>query len=217
MKQFLSIQKKTKTMKKTVKIIAISIMFLQLQGCCPIFNVNCETCDDVQQGAELADLLLDNFESESEENSTTYNIIHTIVNFASSFECPDEVSSATLHEDKLQLVYSETEDFNNAIVVATQNAEVNQITVPNDSYRVSSEVTFEQDGYYVIDNSIDDTNLVEERDESNNTDQNSPGARYKYAPERIIHITKEDIEKSKKNNKTGNNKYISSWNLSIEY
>lgn len=113
---------------------------------------------------------------DEEEGSVTYDVIHTILNFATNFECPEEVTSSVSHFDRLQLVYSADDKFTNSVIVESQIASVNQVTNPNDNYQVVSEIAFETAGFHVIDNSIDNTNLVTERNENNNNDQSSLGA-----------------------------------------
>lgn len=190
-------------------------------SCCPLFKIDCDDCEDVQRGTELADLLLDDFESviipDEDESSVVYDIIHTIINFASDIECPEEVSDAGTHMDRLQLIFSETPDFNNPIVVETQDAAITEVTVPNDDYKVISEVQFETAGFYIIDNTIDSNNDVSERDENNNNDINSLGARLSNIQNlegHIIHITDDMIRSNSK--KSGTPKYISRWTIRIE-
>lgn len=164
-----------------LKIALLVLMIFVSKGCCCLFNTDCPPCEDIWQGVEFADLLLlDDFESiivpDEEEGSVTYDVIHTILNFATNFECPEEVTSSVSHFDRLQLVYSADDKFTNSVIVESQIASVNQVTNPNDNYQVVSEIAFETAGFHVIDNSIDNTNLVTERNENNNNDQSSLGA-----------------------------------------
>lgn len=213
---------------KKANIIILALTICLLQSCCLLFNTDCDSCKEVQAGLELADLLLQDFESElvtNEDNDTTlYNIIHTVVNFASEFECPETVSEADMHTDQLNLVYSETEDFTNPIIVETKNAEINQFTMANDNYKVLSNIQFETAGFYILDNTIDILNDVNERNETNNNDicalvastcNKSKSRNTKdYSLTNMIHITNDMVSK---NNKSEDNfKYISKWDISIE-
>jgi hypothetical protein len=208
---------------KMLKIILLVLIIFVSQGCCSLFNTDCPPCEDVQQGAEFADLLLDDFESiivpDEEEGSVTYDIIHTILNFATNFECPEEVTSAGSHLDRLQLVYSADDNFTNPVIVESQIASVNQVTNPNDNYQVVSEIVFETAGFYIIDNSIDNTNLVTERNEDNNNDQSSLGAsrliQTNFSSYTVIHITKDMINISSKKTNSTAPKYISKWEINV--
>ncbi|MEM5565373.1 hypothetical protein WNY78_09665 [Psychroserpens sp. AS72] len=207
---------------KTLKLIVLLISAFFLQSCCSLFKTDCPPCEDIQQGAELADLLLDDFESiivqNEEEGSVAYDIIHTIVNLATNFECPEEVTSAGNHMDRLQLIYSEDENFTNPVVVESQTANVNQTTNANDNYQVVSEIAFQTAGFYIIDNSIDNTNLVPERNEANNNDENALGARLSktsFSSYTVIHITETMLQSTTKKVTSKNPKYISKWNVSV--
>ena len=207
---------------KTSKLLVLLISIFFFQSCCSLFKTDCPPCEDIQQGAELADLFLDDFESiivpDEEEGSVAYDIIHTIVNLANNFECPEEVSSAGSHMDRLQLVYSEDENFTNPVVVESQTANVNQMTNPNDEYQVVSEIAFQTAGFYIIDNSIDDTNLVPERNEANNNDENAVGSRLSeagFSSYTVIHITEDMLQSTNKKVTSEKPKYISKWKVSV--
>jgi len=199
----------------------ISVVFLSLilTSCC--WFKDCTTCESIEEGVELADLLLENFESdlnEDDEGSIFYNIIHTVLNIAQGFDCPEEVQKSGIHIDKFELLFSETDDFTEPILVDAQTESINLNTGPNENYKVESVIFFEMAGFYIIKNSIDDTNLVNERNESNNNNTNTPGKSFglesSFASEQIIHITK-DMVGEPKFDENNNPIYISKWNIKV--
>ena len=187
--------------------------------------MRCEECDEITEGAESADLLLSQFESEIDETTDVgiaFNIIHTIINTAAGFECPEEVAKAGAHSDGLTLIFSSDEEFTDPQVVGTQTMVVNQSTDPNESYAVVSQVSFEQDGFYLLENSIDTLDEVPERDETNNNDVNTPkstrGLSFVLDKQRVIHINSNgNAGTPNLDPQTGKVKYISSWISRVEY
>ena len=213
---------KTNRIAYLVKGVSLLSVFL-LMGCsnCEFLFFNCNNCDDIDRGIQLADLVLENFESDQDEEGGVVDIIHTVINTARDFACPDEVAEAGMHSDNLILLFSENEDFTNPEAVDQQTMNVTELVGPNETYRVVSEVTFEQDGFYMIGNSIDVLDEVSERDEENNGSVNSPTRMVesiaKLHPERIIHITSNGNEGRPSVNSDGTKRYIGKWKIYIEY
>ncbi len=207
-------------MRKKMGVAASLCCLLITTGCCKIFGIDCDTCEEIETSSAFADLLLSSFESDLKETSdgeTAYNIIHTVINIAEDFDCPEEVSDAQAHEDQLKLVFSDNEDFVNSEVVETQNAPVNQMTRPNANYRVTSEVVFQKAGFYILDNNIDHTNLVQERNETNNQDLNTVSGKGLFPDSnRIIHVTEAMLAKNVTTS-PNRNKYIAKWKVTVTY
>ena len=207
---------------KWLNAVFVVLICFSLGSCCLIFNKNCDDCDKVEEGIELADLILNNFESEvtqSEEGTTAFNIIHTVLNIARGFECPEEVESAVGHMDMLEMVFSSTGNFDDAVVVGTREAQITEETRPDSEYQVTSEVVFEQDGFYLIRNAIDNENDVPERDETNNGNSNTPRSpvlSQSFYEGEVIYVSKDMTSKTKTDN-TKNSRYISSWKVNVTY
>ncbi len=205
---------------KAYRLISMILLAVMANSCCSLFNINCDECEEEQRGVELADLLLEDFESvlipDDQDSSVAYNVIHTILNFASEFDCPEVVADAGTHNDRLELIYSETEDFSDPVLVEAQDAEVSKNTGPDENYSVVSEIQFERAGFYKIDNTIDSSNSISERDETNNNDVNTIGAELGRASvdnSHVIHITPSMVS-GKKDDKA--QRYISKWEIRVE-
>ena len=208
-------------MKKIKNKLALLVLCLLLSGCCFLFGEDCDECENVKNGLELADLLLNDFESnraEDEERGTFFRVAHTILNFASEFECPEEVQTASSHDDQLQLIFFETDDtdFSNPTLVETQNVNVNQSTQPNNEYTIVNEIVFKRDGIYDLESNIDFNDDVVERNENNNRNSNNPAAKgYRPDSENLIYVTKDMLGTGNTDNKE-NNKFIKEWKISIQ-
>nr|WP_321411281.1 hypothetical protein [uncultured Allomuricauda sp.] len=200
--------------------LTLGVSFL-LSSCCSLFGVDCDQCEEAKSGIELADLLLNDFEGEKEEDEergTFFRVVHTILNFASDFECPEEVKAAGSHQDQLQLIYynNEDTDFANPTLVETQNVSIDKTTQPDKQYSIRNEIVFEQDGVYDLESNIDRNNEVPERNENNNSNSNSPLAKgYRPNPSNLIYVTKDMLGKNGVDHKKSN-KFIKEWKIIVE-
>ena len=204
------------------KIILLFVSAIVLVGCCSIFGVDCDECEEVKSGIELADLLLSDFEGErgeDEERGTFFRVVHTILNFASEFECPEEVQTAGSHEDQIQLVFFESDDveFSNPTLVETQDVSIDQSTSPNEEYSIVNEIVFQRDGVYDLDSRIDFNDDVMERNEGNNQNSNNPTSAKGYRPnlENLIYVTKDMLNDNSVDRKK-NNKFIKEWRITVQ-
>lgn len=127
------------------------------------------------KGAELSDLLVDDFSAvlnEDISNEPYYEIVHNVLNSILSVECPEVVRDAATHHNNLVMLYSENENFANPQEVGNKEVAINQTTEANKTYDMDSEIEFSMDGYYAIAYELDYDEQIEERNEANNAGEN---------------------------------------------
>lgn len=175
---------KVNTMKKylsqPIGFFCILILpFSTLNTSCDDFSV----CDAIR----LADLIIDAFSSNLNSSSggeLVYDFTTTVLNVSDSLVCNTKSNAADPNRLNERIEYKGPGMNSVWQVMCDTLVDINKLDADQGAL-VGSEYTFGQDGSYRIVSEADFNDDVEERNEDNNTEINSPGKR----SERVIEVT----------------------------
>jgi hypothetical protein len=156
---------------KVVLLLSITISFM---GCKWGEQETEALCNTI----EYADLIISGIEStfvESNENGDIYDIIHIALNTIDNIVCEEGVScedskTAGKHQYRQQISYSATNPNEPFPQIIDSLDFDHDPLLPCATVEDNATVQFLQDGYYFIDGIVDIFNIVQERDEDNNTE-----------------------------------------------
>jgi hypothetical protein len=169
-------------MKKYVALFLIAAAPFSLTNCDP---------EEVCKNVYLADLLMNNFSSifdKEEDGKNYYDISQSILNSVGDLlDCKDNIKTAGKSKFKEQILFSTNPNFTDSKVVDEVEYDINEIEVDK-SASIKENISFNVDGYYIVRSTADARNDVEERDELNNEDENSPVSLVGEVGHRIIKV-----------------------------
>lgn len=135
------------------------------------------SCEDGCEETELADLQFSKAVTASlasGESSGTYTISSTVINAPSNTDCLDNSNTQYAQPSVLKqsIYYSVTSSFNTKEVISEMFFETTELNGGETSWTTHT-ITFNKDGYYLIEHKIDVDEEVHERDENNNISQSN--------------------------------------------
>jgi len=173
------------------KSILIAALFTFLIG-----NSACDP-EEVCQATYLADIALETFNATydglvNEPDGTVkeyYTLGHTVVNTINDiFGCEANAQTAGANRMFRRITHSDNPDFSNSTVAQQIHFDVNELT-PGASGQFGNQLAFLQNGYYLFHSMTDSDEVVAERKESNNTNDNPLSRSSTINYDNVIHIT----------------------------
>lgn len=133
------------------------------------------SCEDGCEETELADLKFSQEVSASltpGASSGTYDISSTVINSASNDDCLDNSNTQYAEPSVLRqtIYYSVSSGFNTKEVISQMFFETPAL-YGNDESWTTHTISFNKDGYYLIEHSADIDEEIHERNENNNLSQ----------------------------------------------